>query len=76
MSRKWLDILERTARTAVQVSAAAVLALWIDAGSFNNIDWNTMWQVAVYASGLSFLMALAGTKTGDPNDGSFIEPTE
>jgi ABC-type enterobactin transport system permease subunit len=76
VSAKWLDIIERTIRTAIQVSAAAVLALWMDAGSFNNIDWNTMWQVAIYASGLSFLMALAGTKTGDPNNGSLVSPPD
>lgn len=66
------DVVERTVRTAVQVTAAAVLALWIDAGSFGNIDWNIMWQVAAYAAGLSFLMALAGTRTGDANTGSVL----
>lgn len=70
----WLDVIERTIRTAIQVSAAAVLAFWVDAGSFEGIDWNMLWQVAVYAAGLSFLMALAGTRTGDPENGSVIPP--
>ena len=68
----WVDVIERTVRTAIQVAAAAVLALWVDAGSFGNIDWNLMWQVAAYAAGLSFLMALAGTRTGDSSSGSFV----
>ena len=68
------DALERTVRTALQVTAAAVLALWIDSGSFSEIDWNTLWQVAAYASGLSFLMALAGTKTGNADNGSVLTP--
>ena len=68
----WFDVIERTVRTAIQVTAAAVLALWIDAGSFGSIDWNVMWQVAAYAAGLSFLMALAGTRTGDSSTGSVL----
>lgn len=72
----WFDIIERTVRTAIQVTAGAVLAFWIDAGSFGNIDWNTLWQIAAYAAGLSFLMALAGTRTADPDNGSVLSPPE
>lgn len=70
----WKDTLERTARTAAQASAAAVLALWIQAGSFNELDWSAMWQVAVFATGFTFLTALAGKTTGDPNSASLLSP--
>lgn len=66
-----LDVLERTARTIVQVTAAAVLALWIQAGSFTNLDWTALWQTAVFAAGLSVLMGLAGKGFGSPDDASF-----
>lgn len=66
-----LDVLERTARTIVQVVAAACLALWIQAGSFTNLDWTALWQTAVFAAGLSVLMGLAGKGFGSPDDASF-----
>lgn len=65
------DVLERTARTIVQVTAAAVLALWIQAGSFTNLDWTALWQTAVFAAGMSVLMGLAGKGFGSPDDASF-----
>lgn len=65
------DALERIARTVVQSAAAAVLALWIQAGSFSNLDWDAVWQVALFAAGFTFLTALAGKTTGDPNTASF-----
>jgi hypothetical protein len=71
MSGFSLDVLERTARTIVQVVAAAVLALWIDAGSFSDIDWNVIWQTALYAAGLSILMGLAGKGFGSPDNASY-----
>lgn len=74
MSSFKLDALERVARTTVQVSAAAVLALWIQAGSWSNIDWTAVWQTAVFAAGLSLLMAIAGKQSGSPDDGSFVNP--
>lgn len=67
----FLDVVERTIRTAIQASAGAVLALWIEAGSFANLDWTLMWQVAAFTTGLSFLMALAGTQVASNNDASF-----
>lgn len=70
----WKDTLERTARTAVQASAAAVLALWIQAGSFSALDWSAMWQVAVFASGFTILTALASKPVGDPESPSLLEP--
>jgi hypothetical protein len=77
MSRfAWLDVVERTVRTAIQVTAAAVLAFWVEAGSFGDIDWNLLWQVAAYAAGLSLLMALAGTRVASPDDGSVLPPPE
>jgi ABC-type enterobactin transport system permease subunit len=69
----WQDTIERTVRTAVQASAAAVLALWIDAGSLNDLDWNTLWQVAVYASAFTILTALAGKTVGDSNSPSLLK---
>jgi len=66
------DSLERVLRTTIQVAAAAVLALWIQAGSFSSLDWTALWQVAVFAAGLSLLMAIAGKQTGDPDNGSFL----
>lgn len=64
----WKDTIERVVRTAIQAAAAAVLAVWIEAGSFGSIDWNVVWQVAVFASGLSVLMALAGKPLGSNTD--------
>lgn len=72
MSSFKLDAVERVARTTVQVTAAAVMALWIQAGSFSNIDWTALWQTAVFAAGLSLLMALAGRQVGSNDDGSFV----
>lgn len=77
MSRAaWMDVIERTVRTAIQATAGAALAFWIEAGSFGDIDWNTLWQVCAYAAGLSFLMAIAGTRIANPDNGSVIEPPE
>lgn len=70
------DSFERVARTTIQVSAAAVLALWIQAGSWGNIDWQAVWQTAVFAAGLSLLMTLAGKTTGSSDDGSFVSKPE
>jgi hypothetical protein len=72
MSSFSLDALERVARTTVQASAAAVLALWIQAGSFSEIDWTAMWQVALFAAGFTLLTALAGKGAGNPEDASFL----
>ncbi len=65
------DAIERTIRTAVQASAAAVLALWIQAGSFGELDWSAMWQVALFASGFTLLTAIAAKGSGSPDDASF-----
>jgi hypothetical protein len=65
------DVIERVVRTTVQVSAAAVLALWIQAGSWSAIDWTAMWQTALFAAGLSLLMAIAGKTAGSPDNASF-----
>lgn len=65
------DAIERTVRTVVQSAAAAVLALWIQAGSFSELDWTAVWQVALFAAGFTVLTALAGKQTGDPNTASF-----
>lgn len=65
------DAIERTVRTAIQAAAAAVLALWIQAGSFGGIDWNALWQVALFAAGFTVLTAVAAKGSGSPNDASF-----
>lgn len=65
------DAVERTVRTVIQSAAAAVLALWIQAGSFSELDWTAVWQVALFAAGFTVLTALAGKQTGDPNSASF-----
>ena len=67
-----LDTIERTARTVLQSSAAAILALWIQAGSFSNLDWNAMWQVAVFAAGFTLLTALAAKPVGDNPDSASV----
>jgi ABC-type enterobactin transport system permease subunit len=75
-SRFWIDAIERTARTAVQAAAAAVLALWIQAGSFTELDWNALWQVSLFAAGFTVLTALAARPVGNPGDASFIDPKQ
>lgn len=72
----WLDTVERVARTVVQASAAAVLALWIQAGSFDQIDWTTMWQVAVFAGGAALLTAIIAKPVGNTDSPSFLEPPD
>ena len=68
----WKDTAERVIRTAIQAGAAAILALWISAGSWDAIDWNDVWKVGVFAAGLSLLMALAGKPVGDKDSGSIL----
>ena len=68
----WKDAIERTVRTAVQASAAAVLALWIQAGSFGSIDWSAMWQVAVFAAGFTVLSAVATKNAGANKDSASV----
>ena len=72
MSSFTLDAVERTVRTILQSSAAAILALWIQAGSFSNLDWNAMWQVAVFAAGFTLLTALAAKPVGDNPDSASV----
>ena len=71
MSSFTKDAVERIIRTTVQAAAAAVLALWIQAGSFSELDWSACWQVALFAAGFTLLTALAGKTTGSPDDASF-----
>lgn len=68
-----MDVLERTVRTVIQASAAAILALWIQAGSFSKLDWNAMWQVAVFSAGFTVLTALAAKPVGDPTSASVLK---
>lgn len=72
----WKDTVERVVRTAIQAAAAAVLAVWIEAGSFANIDWTVVWQVAVFAAGASLLMALASMRVGDSDSASLLSKPE
>lgn len=67
------DAVERVVRTVIQAAVAAVAAVWISAGSFDAIDWNTVWQVAVYAGGLALLFALGAKRTGSSDSASFNE---
>lgn len=69
----WKDTIERVVRTAIQAAAAAVLAVWIEAGSFGEIDWNVVWQVAVFAAGASVLMALASKPIGSNTDSPSVQ---
>jgi hypothetical protein len=73
MSDFSIDTLERVVRTVVQAALAAVLALWVSAGSFDKIDWSACWQVALYAGGLALLTALAAKPVGDPDSASFLD---
>lgn len=68
------DSIERALRTALQAGAAAVLAVWLEAGSFADIDWTVVWQVLVFATGASLLMAIVGSRTGNPDSGSVLNP--
>ena len=68
------DAIERTIRTVIQSSAAAVLALWFQAGSFGQLDWSAVWQVAVFSAGFTVLTALAGKGVGSSADASFVSP--
>lgn len=68
----WKDTAERVVRTVLQAAAAAVLALWISAGSFDGIDWNDVWKVAVFAGGLSLLTALASMRVGGSDSASML----
>lgn len=70
------DAIERVLRTVIQAALAAILAVWVSAGSFGNIDWNTVWQVALYAGGFALLTALAGSQVGSKNDASFQDTGE
>ncbi|GIV03630.1 MAG: hypothetical protein KatS3mg015_2460 [Fimbriimonadales bacterium] len=72
MEMFWKDTIERVVRTAVQAAAAAVLAVWIEAGSFDRIDWQVVWQVAVFAAGAALLTALASMRVGDPDSASLL----
>lgn len=69
------DAVERVVRTVVQAALAAVLAVWVAAGSFSDIDWNTVWQVALYAGGLALLTSLAAKGVGSSDDASFQDDT-
>jgi hypothetical protein len=71
-----IDTAERVARTTLQASAAAILALWIQAGSFDEIDWNAMWKVGLFAAGLTLLTAIVGNQTGSKDNTSFVTPKE
>ncbi len=67
------DAIERIIRTVIQASAAAVLGLWIQAGSFGNLDWSVVYQVALFAAGFTLLTALAGKATASSDSASFQE---
>lgn len=67
------DTIERTVRTAVQSAAAAILALWIQAGSFGELDWSAMWQVALFSAGFTVLTAVAARPVGNPDSASLLK---
>lgn len=67
------DTIERTVRTAVQSAAAAILALWIQAGSFGELDWSAMWQVALFSAGFTVLTAVAARPVGNTDSASLLK---
>lgn len=69
----WKDLLERTVRTFVQASGAAVLVLWQQAGSLDNVDWTTTGKVGVYAGLGAVLLSLFAKFVGDRETASFGE---
>jgi len=69
------DAVERVARTVIQAGLGAILAVWIQAGSWSDIDWNTIWQVGLYAGVLALLMALGAKGVGSPDNASFDPDT-
>mgnify|MGYP002637507413 CR=1 FL=1 len=73
MSSFKVDTIERTVRTIIQAAAAAVLALWIQAGSFAALDWSAVWQTALFAAGFTLLTALAGRQVGDDTNASLLK---
>jgi hypothetical protein len=66
----WSDLLERTLRTFVQAFGGAMLALWIDAGSWDGIEWSLVLQTGVYAGIGAVLFALFSKPIGNTDTAS------
>lgn len=75
MSNFTLDTIERTVRTIVQTSAAAILAYLtgiIGEGGWDAIEWGTVWKTGAGAGLLALLTALAAKPVGDAGSASFL----
>lgn len=65
------DAFERVARTVVQATIAAVLAVVIGSGGWDGIDWGVVWKTGAFAGIVALLTALAAKQYGSPDDASF-----
>lgn len=73
MSSFTRDAVERVARTVVQATIAAVLAVVVGSGGWDAISWDVVWKTGAFAGLVALLTALAAKKTGSPDDASFRE---
>lgn len=67
----WKDAAERAIKTFAQ-SLVAVLSVAV-ATPIWDIDWVGAAGVSITAAALSLLTSIAGSGTGSPDDGSFID---
>lgn len=67
------DAVERVARTVVQASIAAVLAVVVGSGGWDAISWDVVWKTGAFAGLVALLTALAAKQTGSPDDASFTD---
>lgn len=73
MSSFTRDAVERVARTVVQASIAAVLAVVVGSGGWDAISWDVVWKTGAFAGLVALLTALAAKNTGSPDDASFTD---
>jgi hypothetical protein len=67
------DTIERTVRTVVQASVAAILAVVVGSGGWDAISWDVVWKTGAFAGLVAVLTALAAKPAGSPDDASFLE---
>lgn len=66
--RFWLDAFERAIRTGAQIVAVG----WPVSAAIATTNWTLLGWTALGAAGLSLVMSLAGSKTGDPTSASLV----
>lgn len=66
------DAVERTVRTIVQATVAAILAVVVGSGGWDSLDWNIVWKTGAFAGLVALLTALAAKPAGsNPDSASF-----